>query len=186
MSHILSRYPRSTYYDKDYYQTAALIRARQPYLVKNIFTGLAICAFTISICEYYSRSQSAGGRFFLHAQFYLCFIISASFSLKPIDLTSVLLPIPISHTPPKYEANIPNQIHTQSKLSHRMISPMCKSQMHPRNQHIPRMWALWKLPVQNRLQRKNKDIEVPICLQGREKLEIIWTEHSDAKSGRNT
>ena len=43
--------PRSTYYDKHYRQTAALIRARQPYLVKNIFTGLSIFAFTIAVCK---------------------------------------------------------------------------------------------------------------------------------------
>ncbi|KAL6720740.1 hypothetical protein ACLMJK_002665 [Lecanora helva] len=41
--------PRSSYYDKHYRPTAALIRARQPYLVRNIFTGLGICAFTIGV-----------------------------------------------------------------------------------------------------------------------------------------
>jgi hypothetical protein len=42
--------PRSSYYDKNYKQSAALIRARQPFLVKNIATGAAIFAFTISVC----------------------------------------------------------------------------------------------------------------------------------------
>ncbi|KAI4089053.1 MAG: hypothetical protein LQ348_005115 [Seirophora lacunosa] len=41
--------PRSSYYTKDYRQTAALIRARQPFLVKNIFTGIGIAAFAISV-----------------------------------------------------------------------------------------------------------------------------------------
>ena len=42
--------PRSTYYDKHYRQTAALIRARQQYLVKNIVTGVTLCAFVIGVC----------------------------------------------------------------------------------------------------------------------------------------
>lgn len=42
--------PRSSYYDKDYRQSAALIRARRPYLVKNILTGTAIFAFAIGVC----------------------------------------------------------------------------------------------------------------------------------------
>ncbi|CAF9920120.1 hypothetical protein IMSHALPRED_004820 [Imshaugia aleurites] len=41
--------PRSSYYDKHYRQSPALIRARQPYLVRNIFTGLGLCAFTIGV-----------------------------------------------------------------------------------------------------------------------------------------
>ncbi|MCJ1229180.1 hypothetical protein MMC12_005845 [Toensbergia leucococca] len=41
--------PRSSYYDKNYRQTAALIRARQPYLVRNILTGSAIFAFAIGV-----------------------------------------------------------------------------------------------------------------------------------------
>ncbi|KAL8829147.1 MAG: hypothetical protein Q9191_002175 [Dirinaria sp. TL-2023a] len=41
--------PRSSYYDNHYRQTAALIRARQPYLIKNIFSGLGIFAFVISV-----------------------------------------------------------------------------------------------------------------------------------------
>ena len=46
----LGSLPRSTYYDKHYRQTAALIRARQPYLVRNIFTGFGIFAFVIGVC----------------------------------------------------------------------------------------------------------------------------------------
>ncbi|KAI9788446.1 MAG: hypothetical protein M1816_006882 [Peltula sp. TS41687] len=42
--------PRSSYYDKDYKQSAALIRARRPYLVKNALTGMGIFAFTIGVC----------------------------------------------------------------------------------------------------------------------------------------
>ncbi|MCJ1297616.1 hypothetical protein MMC08_000403 [Hypocenomyce scalaris] len=41
--------PRSSYYDKHYRQTAALIRARQPFLVRNIVTGSAIFAFAIGV-----------------------------------------------------------------------------------------------------------------------------------------
>ncbi|MCJ1351852.1 MAG: hypothetical protein MMC33_001836 [Icmadophila ericetorum] len=41
--------PRSSYYDKEYRQTAALIRARQPYLIKNIITGTAIFTFAIGV-----------------------------------------------------------------------------------------------------------------------------------------
>ncbi len=42
--------PRSTYYDKHYKMTSAMIRARQQYLVKNIFTGIALGAFVIGVC----------------------------------------------------------------------------------------------------------------------------------------
>ncbi|KAI9677902.1 MAG: hypothetical protein M1829_002399 [Trizodia sp. TS-e1964] len=41
--------PRSSYYDKHYRQTAALIRARRPYLIKNIFTGTALFGFAIGV-----------------------------------------------------------------------------------------------------------------------------------------
>ncbi|KAI9846488.1 MAG: hypothetical protein M1837_003908 [Sclerophora amabilis] len=41
--------PRSSYYDRDYRQTAALLRARRPYLVKNIVTGAAIFGFAIGV-----------------------------------------------------------------------------------------------------------------------------------------
>ncbi|KAL8704458.1 MAG: hypothetical protein Q9201_002374 [Fulgogasparrea decipioides] len=42
-------FPQSSYYTRDQRQTAALIRARRPYLVKNIFTGIGLAAFTISV-----------------------------------------------------------------------------------------------------------------------------------------
>ncbi|KAL8943534.1 MAG: hypothetical protein Q9216_000992 [Gyalolechia sp. 2 TL-2023] len=41
--------PKSSYYTSDNRQTAALIRARQPFLIKNIFTGLGIATFVISV-----------------------------------------------------------------------------------------------------------------------------------------
>ncbi|MCJ1481639.1 hypothetical protein MMC06_001798 [Schaereria dolodes] len=41
--------PRSSYYDKNYKQTAALIRARQPFLIRNILTGSAMFAFTVGV-----------------------------------------------------------------------------------------------------------------------------------------
>ncbi|KAL8712405.1 MAG: hypothetical protein Q9220_003253 [cf. Caloplaca sp. 1 TL-2023] len=41
--------PKSSYYTKDQRMSAALIRARQPYLVKNIFTGIGLSAFVISV-----------------------------------------------------------------------------------------------------------------------------------------
>lgn len=50
--------PRSSYYTRDNRQTAALIRARQPYLVKNIFTGIALTTFVISVCKYHDRHIS--------------------------------------------------------------------------------------------------------------------------------
>jgi len=40
---------RSSYYQPDYSQSAALIRARRPYLFKNIATGAGIFAFTIGV-----------------------------------------------------------------------------------------------------------------------------------------
>ncbi|KAL9127208.1 MAG: hypothetical protein Q9217_003864 [Psora testacea] len=46
---ISDRLPSSSYYDKHYRQTASLIRARQPYLVRNIFTGLGLFAFSIGV-----------------------------------------------------------------------------------------------------------------------------------------
>jgi cytochrome c oxidase assembly factor 3, fungi type len=42
---------RSSYYESDYRQSAALIRARRPYLVKNAITGIAITSFAIGVCE---------------------------------------------------------------------------------------------------------------------------------------
>ena len=42
--------PRSTYYDKHYRQTAALIRARQPYLIKNMVGAVGLFAFVVGVC----------------------------------------------------------------------------------------------------------------------------------------
>jgi hypothetical protein len=42
--------PRSSYYDKHYKQSAALMRARRPYLVPNLITGAAIFGFAIGVC----------------------------------------------------------------------------------------------------------------------------------------
>ncbi|KAJ8071136.1 hypothetical protein OCU04_001476 [Sclerotinia nivalis] len=44
--------PKSSYYDKNYKQSAALIRARRPYLVKNALTGAGIFAFALGVCKY--------------------------------------------------------------------------------------------------------------------------------------
>lgn len=46
----LARIPRSSYYEADYRQGKALLRARRPYIVKNAITGACILAFTVSIC----------------------------------------------------------------------------------------------------------------------------------------
>ncbi|KAJ5677386.1 uncharacterized protein N7477_003019 [Penicillium maclennaniae] len=43
----------STYYGKDYRAGAALLRARQPFLVKNALTGFGLFAFTIGVCTYF-------------------------------------------------------------------------------------------------------------------------------------
>ncbi|EON64293.1 hypothetical protein W97_03524 [Coniosporium apollinis CBS 100218] len=48
--------PRSSYYDRDYKQSPALIRARQPYLVKNIVTGAAIFGFAIGVYAFTIRA----------------------------------------------------------------------------------------------------------------------------------
>ncbi|KAK4193523.1 hypothetical protein QBC35DRAFT_446664 [Podospora australis] len=42
----------STYYDSKARQSPALIRARRPYLFKNLFTGLAISGIAIGIYAY--------------------------------------------------------------------------------------------------------------------------------------
>ncbi|KAL8795546.1 MAG: hypothetical protein Q9195_001967 [Heterodermia aff. obscurata] len=44
--------PRSTYYDEHLRQTAALIRARQPYLIKNIITGACVFGFVIGVYSF--------------------------------------------------------------------------------------------------------------------------------------
>jgi hypothetical protein len=44
--------PQSSYYDKQNKPTAALYRARQPYLVKNIGTGLVLLGFVGAVCTW--------------------------------------------------------------------------------------------------------------------------------------
>lgn len=43
--------PQGSYYDRYNRPTAALYRARQPYLIRNIFTGLGIMGFAIGVCS---------------------------------------------------------------------------------------------------------------------------------------
>jgi cytochrome c oxidase assembly factor 3 len=43
---------RSSYYEADYRQSAALIRARRPYIFKNLATGFVIIGFAVGVCEY--------------------------------------------------------------------------------------------------------------------------------------
>ncbi|PQE07077.1 Cytochrome oxidase assembly 3 mitochondrial protein [Rutstroemia sp. NJR-2017a BBW] len=50
--------PRSSYYDKNYKQSAALIRARRPYLVKNAITGAGIFAFAVGVFAFTLRAVS--------------------------------------------------------------------------------------------------------------------------------
>ncbi|DAA77646.1 TPA_exp: hypothetical protein A8136_6192 [Trichophyton benhamiae CBS 112371] len=40
---------KSSYYDKDYRAGAALMRARRPYIVRNIATGAALFSFCIGV-----------------------------------------------------------------------------------------------------------------------------------------
>jgi len=50
--------PRSSYYDKHYKQSAALIRARRPYLIKNALTGLALFGFCGFVYSFTIRAVS--------------------------------------------------------------------------------------------------------------------------------
>ncbi|KAH0545048.1 hypothetical protein FGG08_000819 [Glutinoglossum americanum] len=50
--------PRSSYYDKHYRQSAALLRARRPYLIKNAVTGIAIFGFAIGVYAYTIKAVS--------------------------------------------------------------------------------------------------------------------------------
>ncbi|KAI6246933.1 Cytochrome c oxidase assembly factor 3, mitochondrial [Erysiphe necator] len=50
--------PKSSYYDKNYRQSPALIRARRPFLLKNAITGLALMAFVTSIYSWTIRAVS--------------------------------------------------------------------------------------------------------------------------------
>lgn len=47
----LSSVEHSSYYDRRMRQSAALIRARRPYLIKNSVLGLGISAFALGVCE---------------------------------------------------------------------------------------------------------------------------------------
>lgn len=53
MSGILKR---SSYYQSDYTQSAALIRARRPYLIRNAITGLCIMAFAAGVFTFTLRA----------------------------------------------------------------------------------------------------------------------------------
>lgn len=53
LSLIYCRLPQSSYYDNANRPAASLYRARQPYLVKNALTGLAIFGFVAGICEFH-------------------------------------------------------------------------------------------------------------------------------------
>jgi len=44
------RIPQSSYYDARNRPSASLYRARQPYLVKNALTGVAILGFSAAVC----------------------------------------------------------------------------------------------------------------------------------------
>lgn len=54
LTNYIPRIPRSSYYDKNYKQSAALIRARRPYLIRNSLTGLGLFAFCMGVCEFIS------------------------------------------------------------------------------------------------------------------------------------
>lgn len=47
---------RSSYYKPDYTQSAALIRARRPYLFKNTITGISIASFAIGVFAFTLRA----------------------------------------------------------------------------------------------------------------------------------
>lgn len=53
----LYRLPHSSYYDNRNRPTAALYRARQPYLVRNAITGLAIFGFVAGVCTWQASKQ---------------------------------------------------------------------------------------------------------------------------------
>ncbi|QIW96922.1 hypothetical protein AMS68_002440 [Peltaster fructicola] len=46
------RLPQASYYDAKYRPTAALYRARQPYLIKNAVTGLCIIGFVGAVYSF--------------------------------------------------------------------------------------------------------------------------------------
>ncbi|KAI9838689.1 MAG: hypothetical protein M1819_005003 [Sarea resinae] len=71
--------PRSTYYDKHYRQAPALIRARRPFLVKNILTGMSIFGFAVGVCTYSPVARNCH-RFPAKGQLHL-----------PVDIVRVLI-----------------------------------------------------------------------------------------------
>ncbi|KAI9869011.1 MAG: hypothetical protein M1813_002834 [Trichoglossum hirsutum] len=50
--------PRSSYYDNHYRQSAALLRARRPYLIKNAVTGLVIFSFAVGVYAFTIKAVS--------------------------------------------------------------------------------------------------------------------------------
>ena len=44
------RVPKSSYYDRNFRQGPALIRARKPYLLKNALTGLGLWCVVGGVC----------------------------------------------------------------------------------------------------------------------------------------
>ncbi|CAG8975539.1 hypothetical protein HYALB_00005607 [Hymenoscyphus albidus] len=50
--------PKSSYYDTHYKQSAALIRARRPYLIKNTLTGLGLMGFCLGVYTFTIRAVS--------------------------------------------------------------------------------------------------------------------------------
>ncbi|EKD12596.1 uncharacterized protein L3040_005191 [Drepanopeziza brunnea f. sp. 'multigermtubi'] len=50
--------PKSSYYDQHYKQSAALIRARRPYLFKNAATGVSLFGFCVGVYWFTIRAVS--------------------------------------------------------------------------------------------------------------------------------
>ncbi|KAI1077082.1 hypothetical protein F5B20DRAFT_583574 [Whalleya microplaca] len=48
----MSGFGRSSYYDKQFRQSPALIRARRPYIFKNAVVGSFIAAFALGVYAY--------------------------------------------------------------------------------------------------------------------------------------
>lgn len=55
---IFENLEKSSYYDKNNRQAAALMRARRPYLIKNIVTGLSLFSLTVGIYIYTIKAIS--------------------------------------------------------------------------------------------------------------------------------
>ncbi|KAF2754241.1 hypothetical protein EJ05DRAFT_153461 [Pseudovirgaria hyperparasitica] len=50
--------PKSSYYDKHYRQSPAMIRARQTYLVRNIVSGVGLGIFVIAVYAFTIKAVS--------------------------------------------------------------------------------------------------------------------------------